>query len=219
MNAIDGYGIKCEPESVEALAGSEQNRPPERPIMSTHSVAVATNSSNPFIPLTINLTTAAIPLTQGKYAIIDVATWPVVGLHKWSARQDKDRWYAQTYLKQKCILLHQLLCPCIQGYVADHKNRDGLDNRMSNLRPATHQQNCANGKKRRSNTGFRGAYFDISKRKFVAKIMHRGKLRNLGHWDNPIDAARAYDAAAIETYGEFAQVNFPESAEKSAGAA
>ncbi len=151
-----------------------------------------------------------IPLTQGKSAIVDDEMYPLLALHKWQAKPDLDRWYATTQIRGKEIKMHQLLCPCVQGYMPDHKNRDGLDNRMENLRPATKQQNCANSQKRKSSTGYRGSYWDKNKNTFVSKIMREGKLKHLGDFGNAIDAAKAYDRAALEAYGEFAQLNFPE---------
>lgn len=72
----------------------------------------------------------------------------------------------------------------------------------------SHQQNTQNNSSRRSSTGYKGSYWDKFKQRYVAKIMKQGKLKHLGDFDNPIDAAKAYDAAAKEIYGEFAVTNF-----------
>jgi hypothetical protein len=36
-----------------------------------------------------------------------------------------------------------------------------------------------------------------------------GKLHTFGRFDDPIEAARIYDAHATEFYGQFAVLNFP----------
>lgn len=158
-----------------------------------------------FVPLTIRRETAVIHLTRGMHALVDLDAWPVIGRHKWQAHADDNgRIYA---VGPDGLRMHRLLCPCKQGYVPDHKNGDGLDNRRQNLRPATHQQNTQNNRSRRSSTGFKGAYRDGGG-KFRAAIMHEGKLKHLGKFDTAEQAARAYDAAAKRIYGEFARTNF-----------
>src|SRR5678815_2749804 len=145
-----------------------------------------------------------IKLTQGKRAIVDDQMYPLLALHKWQAKKDGRRWYAVTWIRRRDIKMHQLLCPCRAGYVPDHINGNGLDNRRENLRPSTHQKNCANGTRKAGGTGYRGSYWDKWKKKFVSKIMVKGKLKHLGQFYNAKDAGRAYDRAAREIYGEFA---------------
>jgi len=90
--------------------------------------------------------------------------------------------------------------------VVDHINGDRKDNRISNLRAATVQQNVANrSHKPKSSSG----YFGVTKKrkKWEAKIKHKGKDKYLGVYDTPEDAAKAYDIAAISMNGEFATIN------------
>jgi hypothetical protein len=91
----------------------------------------------------------------------------------------------------------------------DHANGDGLDNRRANLRPAIGSQNAANSRRRKDNTsGFRGVSRERSGR-WRADINRDGRRTHLGTFDTPEAAARAYDAAAIEAWGEYARPNFP----------
>jgi hypothetical protein len=92
----------------------------------------------------------------------------------------------------------------------DHINGDTLDNRRCNLRLATHAQNMCNNRMRSHNTsGYRGVFWYAERRKWGALIVARRKRKFLGLYADAVDAARAYDAAAIELHGEFASLNFP----------
>jgi len=92
----------------------------------------------------------------------------------------------------------------------DHINRNKSDQRLSNLRAATAQQNACN-RVYQSATGFRG----VTKRasgKYQAICGPRGKRKSLGDFATPEEAARAYDAEARKVFGEFAVLNFEDEA-------
>jgi hypothetical protein len=99
-----------------------------------------------------------------------------------------------------------------RGFLVDHKNLNTLDNTRTNLRLATRSQNMFNRNKIKSNTSsrFRGVCFDKRRKKWCAYITVEGKRIWLGTFDNEIDAAMAYDAAAKKYHGEFARLNFSE---------
>jgi hypothetical protein len=106
-----------------------------------------------------------------------------------------------------------------KDFLVDHINQDKLDNRRENLRLATRSDNEANKKKRRTQSGgetsssYKGVTFmrDRPRRKpWRATITFDHKQTALGTFANEIDAARAYDKAALEQYGEFSYINFPE---------
>ena len=93
----------------------------------------------------------------------------------------------------------------------DHKDRDPLNNRFDNLRPATSSQNNANhGLKSSNSTGYIGVCYDKRHLKYRAKIQVRKVTLNLGLFTDPKEAARVRDAAAKRYFGEFAVLNFTE---------
>lgn len=88
----------------------------------------------------------------------------------------------------------------------DHINRIRDDDRFENLRKATNSQNQANAFWTTNTSGFRGVSWIKSRGKWAASITVDGHQRNLGRYQTRIEAAKAYKRAAIEAWGEFAEV-------------
>jgi hypothetical protein len=88
-----------------------------------------------------------------------------------------------------------------------------MDNRRANLRGATRAQNIRNRKKFANSSGskYKGINRYKNKNRWVARIMFEKKRIHLGIFRNEIEAAKAYDRAAIKYHGEFASLNFPQS--------
>jgi hypothetical protein len=142
-------------------------------------------------------------------SIFDADDSEIVSPYSWRLSSKKAHGYACTVMRRKTILLHRLV---MQNALAaselktpqiDHKNRNPLDNRRSNLRVSTQQQNTWN-------TGpIRGRqYRGISQR---SNGKYRVDIQDeyVGDFVTAEDAARAYDARARILYGEFACLNFP----------
>jgi hypothetical protein len=111
-------------------------------------------------------------------------------------------------LSGRVILLHRLLLECPPDKIVDHRNRDGLDNRRSNLRIATKSTNMMNSARRKSSTGFRGVK-SMDRGDFMCQCGFNGRKIYGGRHATAEDAARAYDRLAIDLHGEFAVLNFP----------
>lgn len=100
------------------------------------------------------------------------------------------------------VLLHP---PSSRGLEMDHKNFNGLDNRRENLREVSEPQQAGHRRKPSNNSsGYRGVQWDMSARKFRARIMIKGKYINLGFFDDPKVASRAYEKASKKYRGIFA---------------
>ncbi len=146
-----------------------------------------------------------IPLTQGKCAIVDGCDYTYLNQFKWYYDN-------KGYAIRNCdptIFMHRVILERM-GYQdfadSDHINRNGLDNRRCNLRPATGSQNGWNTGKRKDNTsGYKGVYWD--RKKWRARIKVNGKPIHLGLFDDIKDAARAYNEAALKYHKEFAVLN------------
>ena len=152
-----------------------------------------------------------VPLTQGKYAIIDIEDYDLVSQYKWFSSYEKGNqsFYAKTNIKvgEKTTIerLHRLILSAKKGEIVDHINGDTLDNRRCNLRFASAAENIRNSRRRSTNTsGFKGVWWNKQVNKWQADIKVLGKKIYLGRYDDPQDAHEAYCAAALKHYGEFA---------------
>jgi len=158
-----------------------------------------------------------IQLTQGQVTALDDvdADQAAFRWHTWKGKNNKT-FYAKRNVpkpdgRQTTLLLHQVIAERmgIEG-PPDHIDFNGLNNRRSNLRQANASQQGAHRGVRTNNTsGFKGVSWNKGKNKWHAKIMVNGKNWHLGYFDNPIEAAKAYDLAALQYQGEFAVLNFP----------
>jgi hypothetical protein len=156
-----------------------------------------------------------IPLTQGKFALVDAGDHDRVSQKKWTLmnrgggisyayRMEWDKADKRYYN----LGLHRFILSAGPGEVVDHINGDGLDNRRCNIRICTRQQNNQNTKKRRNSASrFKGV--QRWERWWRARIRTNGVELCLGYYGTEEDAAIAYDWAAQALFGSFAKVNFP----------
>lgn len=105
-------------------------------------------------------------------------------------------------VKDKSILLHHIILPLKKGYLTDHINGDGLDNRACNLRYSTHETNGINRHKINAKSGYQGVYLHKATNKWAAQIGDRNK-KHIGLFSTKEEAVTAYRDTAREIYGDF----------------
>jgi hypothetical protein len=150
-------------------------------------------------------------LTQGKVALVSNQDYWLVAPHKWCASNQHDCWYAVTNVtsgngKRYAITMHRLLAG-FPPFDLDHKNRNGLDNRRRNLRPASCSENLANTRAHRNNTsGYKCVWWSEWARKWQVGIRAHGKRYHVGYFLTAKAAHAAYSKAAEKYFGEFARI-------------
>ena len=156
-----------------------------------------------------------IALTHGKIAVVDAADYDWLMQWFWCACFNKKSksWRAERRQKhegkQYSVFMHRAIMQTqhgsqIDGLQIDHRDGDPLNNRRSNLRLATHQQNQRNqGLRISSKSGFKGVTWHKRDRKWRACMTLDNRHVHLGYFDDPVKASEAYAAAATKAHGEF----------------
>ena len=152
-----------------------------------------------------------IPLTQGRFAIVDAEDYEWLKQYKWHTDKAQNTYYAVSQKNRKGFKMHRLITGAPKGLFVDHRDHNGFNNRRDNLRLCTNKENQQNKRPMRGKTSrYKGVHRCKSRKMFRAKIRHNGKQMHLGYFENEIDAAKAYDKKAREFFGEFAFLNFPD---------
>ena len=156
-----------------------------------------------------------VKLTQNKVAIVDQEDWEHIKKYTWCAmhtgRSGGVVAVSNTFGRQ--VYMHRVIIGAIHGdgQIVDHINHNRLDNRRSNLRLANPGQSARNrrkGKRKGGSTSiYKGVSWDREAGRWRTQCMKQGKHYRLGFFDSEIEAARAYNGAAIELHGEFASLN------------
>lgn len=171
-----------------------------------------------------------IPLTQGYVALVDDGDFERVAKFKWCASVDKrtDGSITNVYAthgvrtavrtasgkRKSTQQLHRFILELTDPLInVDHKNHNGLDCRRENLRTCSRDENMRNMCTPTTNSsGFKGVSWHKGDRKWRAYIkvsdgLKKRQYAHLGNFDSREQAAAAYNAAAVQRFGEFALLN------------
>ena len=154
----------------------------------------------------------------GGVALVDDDAYEMLNAYRWH-RHSKG-YAARVGFRERggrktSVYMHREVTKAPAGVQVDHIDGNKLNNTRANLRFCEDSQNKANSPKRRTYAGrsCRSQYKGVSRgkndRKWYAYITVERKAISLGSFADEKDAAHAYDRAAYEHYGDFAQVNFP----------
>jgi hypothetical protein len=153
-----------------------------------------------------------IKLNNGMVAMVDDADYEWLNQWKWRALKGRSTYYACR--GGGCgghVYMHRLIMDAPKGMDVDHMDSNGLNNQRGNMRVCTRSQNIQNSRKlRKTRSPYKGVACVI-RNYFTSQITHNGKVHFLGYFNTDEEAARSYDMAALELYGEQARINFKES--------
>ncbi len=188
-------------------------------LRSGHSQSCGCITDGPMVNLS-ELKPGEVPLrgekAAGRMALVDDEDYGLVMLYRWHVFEHARRGrmhgpYATAWIKdedgrRREVWMHAFL----MGWpLTDHIDGNGLNNHRSNLRAATNAQNLWNTGSRGGSSQFKGVHWYKRKGKWRAAIELNSKTKHLGYFADEVEAARAYDAAALRFHGEFACLNFP----------
>lgn len=159
-----------------------------------------------------------IQLTKGKIAIVDDEDFEWLNKRKWHTQEQGNTFYARRSFVEngqgKTIRMHREIMKAEEGDIVDHIDGNGLNNKKSNLRLVTKNQNSMNCRSHKnSSSRFKGVHWHKNQKRWHAKIQKDGKKFFIGSFDDEVQAAKSYDKKAKELFGEYAKVNFTKKGE------
>lgn len=157
----------------------------------------------------IDISTPKYPDT---FALVDDEDYKRLNIYKWHpvikgsvlyvVRQDGKKNNRITHY------MHREIIDIPDGKLIDHKNHDGLDNQRDNIRLCTQTENIRNARKRKNTSSiYKGVSYSKKRFKWESKIHIKNKTLHLGRYKKEIDAAIAYNKAALKLFGQFACIN------------
>lgn len=155
-----------------------------------------------------------ISLTRGLVALVDDEDFEELNQLKWRAMKYNKYFRAGRSVRdgkvKHSVYMHRAIMGLCRGdgLQVDHKDLNPLNNQRENLRIATNQQNSFNTRSHRGTSKYKGVWLRGDTKKWAAQIVLDSKAHNLGCYPTEIEAAQAYDVAALKLHGEYAKLNF-----------
>lgn len=145
-----------------------------------------------------------IPLSNGEFAMVDNEDFDMVKDINWTTNN-------YGYVRNASLgMIHRFIMTTPDELDIDHINHNKLDNRKNNLRVATRSQNIINTRPRKGTSKYKGVCWIKNNRKWLGYVNLNGKRFRLGLFTNEVECAKARDRKALELFGDFAYLNFPE---------
>lgn len=152
-----------------------------------------------------------IKLTQGYETLVDDADYEELAKYSWYYKKSPDGkgGYAvrnSEYGKDKrrtTLRLHRQLMDTPPGFETDHANGNKLDNRRSNLRIVTKNQNQWNRRKQRGSSRYKGVSWNKQNQRWHVSLQLNGKKVWLGYYRTEEEAGEAYKAGVSKFFGKY----------------
>jgi len=142
--------------------------------------------------------------------LVDDEDYKELSMYKWYLKAVGNG-YATTKINigNKWInkYIHHFLLNNPKGFEIDHIDGNGLNNQKDNLRIVTRTQNLMNRKKYKGTSIHKGVHWRKDCKKWQALININKKQCSLGCFIKEIDAAIAYNDAAIKYFKNYAILN------------
>ncbi|WP_270345582.1 HNH endonuclease [Enterococcus thailandicus] len=139
-------------------------------------------------------------LKSGSSVLVDSEDVPLLSRYSWF---DNGNGYIASKGKEGKIFLHRLVMGAPSDTVVDHINFDPMDNRKSNLRICTQQQNTLYQRSRKKH---KGVYLNKRTGKYYIHVRIDGKTVHGGTFESIDEAVDEYQRLARLHYGKFAYI-------------
>lgn len=150
-----------------------------------------------------------LSLYKGGEALVDDDVWEWAKDFRWFKGPKNS--YPSRYISEekRQVALHREIMKAPKGAYVDHIDGNTMNCQRSNLRLCSNAENLRNRPKprSRSKSPYKGVCFYKRDRVWVAQITKDRKFIYLGRFHDEVEAAMAYNEAALRLFGEFAYLN------------
>lgn len=153
-----------------------------------------------------------IPVGKNHTATVSDEDHHFISQFRWYPVEASNTTYARAQYNGKYVFMHRLIMGVAvdrANIEIDHIDHNGLNNTRNNLRVATRKQNRANSLKKQASatSKYKGVSKFANAKAWIAQIRIDGKKVHLGSFATEEKAAAAYNAAALQHFGQFAHLN------------